>query len=305
MPEILFYSIIALSVLIGLAGIIIGTTYVFTRRWCTPERLASARTPADMGMPCQEVSFKSGGGMIRGWYVPPATKGDHVPLGPSVSPGIVIAHGWSSNAAKLFRTAKHMSHEGFSVLLYDARAHGASDWDGPMTVFRLSEDVVAAVSYLCTREDVDPDRIGVLGHSMGGSASLLAASRDGRIRAVVSCAAPSDTVRMTVGFLRDRKLPAWPFLGIMFFFIGRWSHASREDHVPRHRIGKIKVPVLLAHGSGDDFSHPANMDELYAQSDKSRTETLVIEGARHYNVLQNAEFREKTVEFINRNLTST
>ncbi|MCK4911373.1 MAG: alpha/beta fold hydrolase, partial [Thermodesulfovibrionales bacterium] len=161
-----------------------------------------------MGMIFEGVSFKSGRGTIRGWYVPPATKGDHVP------PAVVIAHGWSSNAAKLLRTAKHLSHEGFSVLLYDARAHGASDWDGPMTVFRLSEDVVAAVDHLCAREDIDTGRIGVLGHSMGGSASILAASRDERIRAVVSCAAPADTVRMTVGFLRRRRLPVWPFLGI-------------------------------------------------------------------------------------------
>ncbi len=301
MPEIVFYSILAFAILIGLT---VGATYVFTRRWCTPERLASAKTPNDMGMIFEGVSFKSGRGTIRGWYVPPAGSGDSVHQGPSVSPAIVIAHGWSSNAAKLLRIAKHMSREGFRVLLYDARAHGASDWDGPMTVFRLSEDVVAAVDYLCTRADLDPGRIGVLGHSMGGSASILAASRDERIRAVVSCAAPADTVRMTARYLRRRRLPVWPFLGIMFFFIGRWSGASREDHVPRERIGKIQVPVLLAHGSADDFSHPSNMDELYAHSDRSRTETLLIEGARHYNVLQNEEFRENIVEFFNKNLTS-
>ncbi len=250
-----------------------------------------------MGMIFEGVSFKSGRGTIRGWYVPPATKGDHVP------PAVVIAHGWSSNAAKLLRTAKHLSHEGFSVLLYDARAHGASDWDGPMTVFRLSEDVVAAVDHLCAREDIDTGRIGVLGHSMGGSASILAASRDERIRAVVSCAAPADTVRMTVGFLRRRRLPVWPFLGIMFFFIGRWSGAGRVEHIPRERIGKIQVPVLLAHGSADEFAHPANMDELYAHSDRSRTETLVVEGARHYSVLQNEEFRGTASGFFLRELS--
>ncbi len=296
MSDIFLYSILAFTVLIGLASLTVGATYVFTRRWCTPERLASAKTPADMGMIFEGVSFKSGRGTIRGWYVPPAEGGDSVP------PAIVIAHGWSSNAAKLLRSAKHISREGFSVLLYDARAHGASDWDGPMTVFRLSEDVVAALDYLCTREDIDPGRIGVLGHSMGGSASILAASRDERIRAVVSCAAPADTVRMTVGYLRRRGLPVWPFLGIMFFFIGRWSGASREDHIPRERIGTIHVPVLLAHGSTDEFTHPANMDELYAHSDKDRTGTLLIEGARHYNVLQNAEFRDTASSFFLREL---
>lgn len=235
--------------------------------------------------------------MIRGWLIPPA-KSDG-----SAQAAVVIAHGWSSNAAKLLRSAKQMSQEGFSVLLYDARAHGASDWDGPMTVFRLSEDVLAAVDYLCSCEDIDTGRIGVLGHSMGGSAALLAASRDRRIKAVVSCAAPADTVRMTVEFLKNRKLPIWPFLGIMFFFIGRWSHAAREDHIPRERIGKIQVPVLLAHGSADDFARPANMDELYAKADKSRTETLVVEGARHYSVLQNAEFRDTVSRFFLRELS--
>ncbi len=295
MPDIFLYITIALAML-AIAAVC--TTYVFTRRWCTPERLVSTKAPGDMGMESEAVRFRSGGGMIKGWLVHPA-KSDA-----SSQAAVVIAHGWSSNAAKLLRSAKHLSQEGFSVLLYDARAHGASDWDGPMTVFRLSEDVVAAVDYLSTREDVDTGRIGVLGHSMGGSASLLAASRDERIRAVVSCAAPADTVRMTVGYLRRMGFPVWPFLGIMFFFIGRWSHASREDHVPRERIGKIQVPVLLAHGSADDFSDPANMDELYANADKSRTRTLVVEGARHYSILQNIEFRSSVTEFFHANLSN-
>ena len=49
-------------------------------------------------------------------------------------------------------------------------------------------DALAAVEYLRTRSFVDPDRVAVGGHSVGGIVSVLAGARDPKLRAVISLA---------------------------------------------------------------------------------------------------------------------
>ena len=74
---------------------------------------------------------------------------------------------------------------GYGVLLFDRRGEGASDgapnafgWDG-------ERDVEAAVAYLRSRDDVDPDRIAGLGLSVGGEMMLQAAAEDRDVLAAV------------------------------------------------------------------------------------------------------------------------
>jgi alpha/beta superfamily hydrolase len=44
------------------------------------------------------------------------------------------------------------------------------------------EDVKAAIDYLSARQNIDPDRIGLVGYSFGGSVAFSVAIKDGRIR---------------------------------------------------------------------------------------------------------------------------
>jgi dienelactone hydrolase len=48
---------------------------------------------------------------------------------------------------------------------------------------------VAAIAFVCDRDEVDPDRVGVVGASCGGSVAVVAAALEPRVRYVVSSAA--------------------------------------------------------------------------------------------------------------------
>ena len=79
-----------------------------------------------------------------------------------------------------------LARHGYGVLLFDRRGEGASDGDANIYGWGGDRDIKAAVDYLQTRPDVDPDRIGGIGLSVGGELMLEAAAETDELKAVVS-----------------------------------------------------------------------------------------------------------------------
>jgi len=130
-------------------------------------------TPADLGFAYEDVAFGTSDGLtLRGWYIPSQNRA-----------AVIVTHGVAGNRVGHLDQAAALAGRGFGVLLLDLRAHGHSDGS---TITFGGEDIRAAAAYLQTRSDVDPERIGAMGLSLGGSAVLQAAARSDAIRAVVA-----------------------------------------------------------------------------------------------------------------------
>ena len=72
--------------------------------------------------------------------------------------------------------ADHLTRRGIAVLRYDDRGVGKSTGNfGTATSQDFASDALAAVAYLTGRDDVDPDAIGLAGHSEGGIVAPMAA----------------------------------------------------------------------------------------------------------------------------------
>lgn len=82
--------------------------------------------------------------------------------------------------------AEMLVRHGYGVLLLDPRGQGDSEGDPNMLGWTGERDLRAAIDYLRARPDVDAERIGGLGLSVGGELMLQAAAHDERLRAVVS-----------------------------------------------------------------------------------------------------------------------
>ncbi len=72
--------------------------------------------------------------------------------------------------------ADFLTRNGFAVLRFDDRGVGASTGDfSKATTFDFANDVLAAVNFLKLREEIDENKIGLIGHSEGGMIAQIAA----------------------------------------------------------------------------------------------------------------------------------
>jgi pimeloyl-ACP methyl ester carboxylesterase len=87
--------------------------------------------------------------------------------------------------------ADHLTRQGVAVLRLDDRGVGASSGDFASAASDdFVSDAQAALAFLRARKDVDPKRVGLLGHSEGGVTGPLVAAKDPAVAFVVLLAAP-------------------------------------------------------------------------------------------------------------------
>lgn len=135
----------------------------------------------------EEVEYRSDGDTIAGWFYPAAGSGP--------SPAIVFCPGFTGTRQAAFYQpyVERFVADGYAVLLADYRGWGDSGGPtGEIVPLRQVADIRNGLSYLETREDVDPARLALVGVSFGGGNVLYAAAVDERVRAVVAVSAVTD-----------------------------------------------------------------------------------------------------------------
>jgi pimeloyl-ACP methyl ester carboxylesterase len=96
------------------------------------------------------------------------------------------------------RFARSLVPHGYACLAFDYRGFGASEGErGRLTPQDWAEDVRAAVSFMETVPEVDPERIGLIGWGLGGGVVVAEAAEDDRVRAVACLNGIADGERST------------------------------------------------------------------------------------------------------------
>jgi uncharacterized protein len=92
--------------------------------------------------------------------------------------------------------ADYLTRNGIAVLRYDDRGTFKSKGNfANSTTFDFADDAEAALNYLLTRNEINPQNIGIAGHSEGGMIAPVIAARNVKVRFIILLAAPGISAR--------------------------------------------------------------------------------------------------------------
>lgn len=254
------------------AGLLPGLA-VLGFNWLIRRSLAAPRVPETgepEGLPWQAVRIATlRGRSLFGWFIP-AGEG---------APALAIIHGWGGNAELMLPLAAPLHRAGYALLFFDARCHGRSDDDSFASLPRFAEDLGAAVDWLRGRPEVAPERVGVIGHSVGAGAALLLASRRHDLAAVISLAAFAHPAAMMRRWLAAKGVPYWPVGAYILWYVQRVIGHRFDDIAPCHTIARVSCPVLIAHGCDDAVVPVAEAEQIHASRGAARAQLLLMPGS--------------------------
>jgi uncharacterized protein len=253
------------------------------RRGVVPPAPARERTdpvpPARVRQ--QEVRLRVRGEVLDGTVVSPRTPGRH----PAVAFVVGAGRGPRSDVVPF---ARSFARAGIVALAYDKRTVGYSA-ASRRDFGQLADDAAAAAALLARRPDVDPDRVGLWGHSEGAGWVIpaAAAEHDGIAFAILVagpvCTPAEELLWSVDGLLRRQTAPPGARRAVArMLSVGGFSYAS-YDPVPALR--EVTQPVLAVFGTKDVAVLPAqSATALAAALDTAGNDTYTIRffgGADH------------------------
>ncbi len=287
-----WFKLLIVGVIGGLLIGYVGYVIVSAETYAQPAHVSlGGVTPRDKGLVYEDVTLTTDDGLsLKGWYLPSHNRA-----------AIVLLHGYGGNRLEVLDRAALLAKHGYGVLLYDERASGESGGDQRTFGWRDVNDVPLALAYLQARSEIDPQRIGILGFSIGGQIALRAAAQSDQIKAVVA---------EEPGFARISDVPDMPgltdnFYDVSYWIGERWLSLRTGVPIPAGVVDELKRmtprPILFT-ATGQDYGR-ALVRHFYEQAANPKDWWEVPE-TEHGNSLRVRpdEYERTIVEFLDRAL---
>jgi len=233
--------------------------------------LAAAQGMQDVWIPFRSAATGQPAQLHGLWLPQPAAD----------APVLLYLHGARWDVRGSAHRMRRMHALGFAVLGVDYRGFGQSS-PGLPSEDLAHEDALAAWQWLAQQQP--QARRYLFGHSLGGAIAVrLAAEVPDLAGLMVEASFPSipDVVRSF----------KWGWLPVSPLITQRFDAASR--------IGQVKAPVLVVHGSDDSLIAPALGRALYERAPEPRRFVLVEGGSHHStNSLGMAAYRQAMAELF-------
>jgi len=210
-------------------------------------------------------------------------------------PAAVVLHGFPG-FEKNYDIAHALRRLGYHSLIFHYR--GAWGSEGDYTLTGQIDDVLSALKTLRSRPDVDPNRILLIGHSMGSWVAINTGAIDKQITGIVTISGIGEARR---GGELDRGgiEHSLQFLKGMTFenFIAA-RRVIAEKYNPVEKIGMISPrPVLIIHGDNDAAVNVENAHDLYEAANEPK-ELFIVKGADHVFSYQREEVIDRITSWL-------
>ena len=185
------------------------------------------------------------------------------------SAALIVQHGHRARGSDMIPLAAMFIRHGYGAVLPTLRAHNESDGDLISFGFHELKDLDAAYRYLVQRPDVNPQRIGAIGTSMGAALVILYAAENPDIKAVAAESPYHSMDRKSIANLS--RLP-WPIPSLAIRFVKGRIGVDPETLAPVNHIGRISPrPVFIMMGGSDPMVLPEGGQALYDAAGEPRT----------------------------------
>src|SRR5206468_8890452 len=246
-----------------------GAAYLFDRK--TKKISFQYRPRPDIPVkslaPMKAIKYKSSDGLEIPAYLvlPKGVPAKNLPM-------VVFPHGgpWARDNWGYNSFAQFLANRGYAVLMPNFRAStgygkkflnaGNRQWGD-----KMQDDVTWGAKYLIAQGIADPKRVGIMGGSYGGYATLAGVAFTPDIYAVgVSIVGPSNLIT-----LLQSIPPYWESIRKIFSVrMGDSAtpegRAQLERQSPLHAAGAISRPLLIGQGANDPRVKQAEADQIIA-----------------------------------------
>jgi len=247
-----------------------------------PQR-AQVRTPDEIPVAYEDVYLHAADGVrLHAWFLP--AQG-------TVKGTILHLHGNAENISTHIGSVYWLPARGFNVFMLDYRGYGLSL--GTPTLAGVQLDIDAAMATLLRRRDVDPQRIVVLGQSLGGAFAVYNVTHSPfrkHIRALVIDSTFTGFREITREKLASFWL-TWPFQYPI-------SWTVDDDYSPIEFIAQVSpIPLLIIQGEEDGIVPVHHAQVLYAAARQPKT-LWIEKGVGHIRSLDKPAVRNALVEYL-------
>lgn len=262
----------------------------FARRFLRAKGRRGDRRADSLGLPTTPFEVERPDGKIRGALI-------HGAAGPA--PTVIITHGWQSHASDMVAYAEPLLHAGYHVALFDTLGHGESDATEFVSARHFTEDLLAVWRWATTRPETRPGIV-LAGHSLGGTAAILAAAEgaaEGLLpRAIVTMGSPADPVLGTQEWLASKGYPAALMMKAVYRFWKPIIVWDRDRLKPVKRASEVRAPLLVIHGVKDRQIGVHHARALAESIPGARL--VLLEDADHWSLPKSEGYRRAIIDFL-------
>lgn len=286
------FCVVLLLIIIAYAGICAYIASVLT----VPGKSPVVFDKANIGRG-SDVAFRSKDNFqLAGWFFPGTN-----------DKAIMFVHGAGNQnrANEVYGTptiAKYFLDLGYTILMFDLRGNGESQYSRISFGQYERNDVAGAFNYLVAQE-YKPQSIGIISDSLGAIATIMA-SNDIKNAGGIVLDSPATVVRPIVSdiMVKEHNIPFFLHSGI--YLAAKTFYNIDVDVVrPIDQLSAFKkTPLLFLHGEKDTLIPPQNSADLLTHVDKG--ERVVFSNANHIETFKtNPDLYKQVVgDFFNKNL---
>jgi pimeloyl-ACP methyl ester carboxylesterase len=200
---------------------------------------------------------------------------------------VLLVHGWSGSGTQLSVIAKELVNKGFSVISFDAPAHGKAPGKTSMMPF-----FIESIHHI--EKEYGPFEVAV-GHSLGGM-SLLKAIKDGfRVNKLVLIGTGNSVTHITKVFAKNMKLNEKVAILMKAYFDKKFGE-DMDNYSGAFSAESVKVETLVIHDNNDIDVHTSSAHEIVNKLENGKL--LVTEGLGHRKILGDPGVINKISTFI-------